>query len=220
MNEKTIRLLHIEDHPVMIRGLRDIFRLNRDEICVAANAESAAKAISNTVPGIFDIIILDLFLGDEDPLTNIRQLAAHFTGKPIIIYSGHTGIGLMQESFRLGIRGWILKTAERAEIKEIITRVFHHDIIYPQEMLRFQAGNVTQKIHQMPPMARFIPDREQQAILAWLCEGCTTSEIAKKHLRVTISSVEKKLQVMRELAEVKTNYELVALYLRTFGMNP
>ena len=218
MNETTIRLLYLDDHPVMIRGLRDIFRANRDTICVTLSAENAVEAIASADPDKFDLIILDLFLGDADPLVNITLLKNHFVNKPIIIYSGHTGIGLMKEAFRLGVRGWIVKTSEKAEIKDIIQRVFHHATIYPQEMLRYQTLEAPQNTPAEPTYKPFNPDKEQQAILKFLCEGCTTADIAKQ-LRVTLSTVEKRLQLMREVAEVKTNYELVVLYMRTFGLN-
>lgn len=218
MNEPSIRLLYIEDHPVMIRGLRDIFRSSRDTIYLAASAGSAADAIATVSPGQFEVIILDLFLGDADPMVNIRQLTAHFAGKPVIIYSGHTGIGLMKQAFDARVRAWIVKTAGKQEIRETIVRVHHGETMYPQELLQLQVVSA-RRTAVRPSFQTFSPDPDQVVLLDLLCEGYTTSEIASEHLKITLSTVEKKLQVMRELFEVKTNCELVVLYMRRFGPN-
>jgi DNA-binding NarL/FixJ family response regulator len=202
----------------MIRGLRDIFRSSRDTIYLAANAGSAAEAIATVSPGQFEVIILDFFLGDANPLVNIGQLTAHFTGKPVIIYSGHTGIGLMKQAFDAGVRAWIVKTAGKQEIRDTIARVQQGVTIYPQAMIQLQVATGRHAaVH--PSFQHFNPDPDQVVLLDLLCEGFTTSEIASVHLKMTLSTVEKKLQVMRELFEVKTNCELVVLYLRRFGSN-
>ncbi len=219
MKEAPIKLIYIEDHPVMIRGLRDIFRSTRDAVSLSAYAESAEHAIATVHPDQFDLIILDLFLGDADPLMNISRLTGHYPGKPVIIYSGHTGIGLMKLAFEMGIKAWVVKTAEKQEIRETVIRVHHGETIYPQQLLRMQVASVSAKSGKHTSFQQFNPDKEQVLILDLLCEGCTTAEIAAKHLKMTLSNVEKKLQAMRELFEVKTNCEMVILYMRRFGPN-
>ncbi|HNW74912.1 MAG TPA: response regulator transcription factor [Bacteroidales bacterium] len=219
MIESPVKLLYIEDHPVMIRGFRDIFRSGRDSVVLSESAANVGEAITSISPDRFDIIVLDLFLGEADPLVNIRQLTAHFTRKPIIVYTGHTGIVLMKEAFQQGIRAWILKSAGKPEIKDTIFRVACGETLYPQELLRLKTTSGDNTPGVIPSFRNLHPDKEQLAILNWLCEGHTTHEIAKNDLKVTLSTVEKKLQVMRELAEVKTNCELVVLYLKLYHSN-
>jgi DNA-binding NarL/FixJ family response regulator len=214
MNEESIKLLYIEDHPVMVRGFRDIFRSSRDDVTMTVCANGVEEAIKKVKPGEFDLIILDLFLGDADPVCNILQLSAHFGKKPIIIYTGHTGVGLMKDAFASGVKAWVAKTAEKPEIKETIIRVYRGETIYPQELIRYHLNPEAELSAITKTTGKFTPDKQQLLIMAWLSEGKTSQEIAAKHLKVTLSTVEKKLQAMRELAEVKTNCELVAFYLR------
>jgi len=211
MTESPLRLLYIEDHPVMIRGLRDIFRPNRDDIYVAVSAGSAREAAEKAGPDQFDLIVLDLYLGEADPMDNIALLRSRFPAKPIVIYTGSTGVNLMHQAFRLGVSAWIRKDTEIPEIKSTLRRVACHAVIYPQEMLRFQAMANNSSTQSLPKPFR--PDASQRAILDLLCQGVTIREMAGEHLQLSISGIEKKLQLMREQANAKTNYELLTYYL-------
>ena len=86
MNEEPIKLLYIEDHPVMVRGFRDIFRSSRDDVTMTVCANGVAEAIKNVKPGEFDLIILDLGLPDIGGIEVTRQLR-EWSQTPIIILS-------------------------------------------------------------------------------------------------------------------------------------
>ncbi|MEI6457155.1 MAG: response regulator, partial [bacterium] len=82
-----IRLFVIEDHPVIVTGLRNLFRPSRDGIEVAGSASGLAEALLKATPTGLDIFILDLWLGRSKPVENVRTLRAGFPGKPIVVYT-------------------------------------------------------------------------------------------------------------------------------------
>ena len=82
-----IRLLVIEDHPVAITGLRNMFRPLRDGIEISSFESSIDKVISDVSADDFDIIILDLYLFKTDPLMNVHKLRDHFPDKPVVIFN-------------------------------------------------------------------------------------------------------------------------------------
>ena len=82
-----IRLFIIEDHPVIIFGLQNIFRSTGDGIEVVDSAASVTEAESKANVGGFDLIILDLWIAKDDPEVNITRLKTKFPGKPIVIYT-------------------------------------------------------------------------------------------------------------------------------------
>lgn len=217
METRPIRLLSIEDHPLMISGLRNFFRSGRDGVAVVKTACRATQAIKEVLPEEVDVILLDLFLDTDDPLDNIAILSRHYPGKPIVIYTGHTGTGLMRTVFDLGIRAWILKSTPPKEIRDTIERVFRGEIITPRELNPGYSVVGSNTPVTRGSLSHFQPDRQQLELLRWLAEGYTTSEIAQNHLNVTRSTVEKRIQAMREAAEVKTNCELVGIYVRFYA---
>jgi DNA-binding NarL/FixJ family response regulator len=82
-----IRLFVIEDHPVIVTGLRNLFRPSRDEIEIVGSASSVDEAVSRAVSDTFDMILLDLWLPDSHPLLNVKKLKDHFHDKPIVIFT-------------------------------------------------------------------------------------------------------------------------------------
>ena len=55
-----IRLFTIEDHPVIVTGLKNLFRPSRDEIEITGAASNVDEAVLRADPETFDIILLDL----------------------------------------------------------------------------------------------------------------------------------------------------------------
>ena len=62
-----IRLFVIEDHPVIVTGLRNLFRPSRDEIEIVGSASNVDDAVIEADPDVFDIFLLDLWLPDSHP---------------------------------------------------------------------------------------------------------------------------------------------------------
>ena len=82
-----IRLFTIEDHPVIITGLRNTFRPSRDGIEITGSASNVDEAILHANPATFDIFLLDLWIPGYQPLQNIRQLKEHFAEKPVVMFT-------------------------------------------------------------------------------------------------------------------------------------
>jgi len=83
-----IRLFIIEDHPVIVAGLKSMFRPLRDGIGITGSAENVDELLNSQIdPGTFDIIILDLWISAISPLENIRKLLQQLPSKPVVIYT-------------------------------------------------------------------------------------------------------------------------------------
>ena len=87
-----IRLFVIEDHPVIVTGLKNTFRPSRDEIEVAGSASSVDEALLKADAMDFDIFLLDLWIPNAHPQLNVKRIKDNFKGKPIVIF---TRIGLV-----------------------------------------------------------------------------------------------------------------------------
>src|SRR5580698_10194250 len=80
------RILIVDDHPVMLAGLRDLLSREADlEVCAEADSAPAAlEAIERLEP---DLLILDLFLGGEDDLEFVGRLHARWPNLRILVLS-------------------------------------------------------------------------------------------------------------------------------------
>jgi DNA-binding NarL/FixJ family response regulator len=79
MQNNTIRLFVIDDHPIVVDGIRYRLHSEQDRITVVASALNVHDAIPNLKLNAFDIIILDLYIPNCNPLDNVKTLKDRFS---------------------------------------------------------------------------------------------------------------------------------------------
>ncbi len=106
-----VRLLIIDDHPVVRAGLESIFELE-DEFEVVASVDSLAQLRYVDTDLKPDLIMCDLVLGSSrgtDLLTEPRLDS--FQHVPVLIYSSSDSIDDVYESIEAGASGFVIKSA-------------------------------------------------------------------------------------------------------------
>lgn len=205
-----IKLYYIEDHHVTIVGFRTIFRPSRGDVQLVGTSRSVAEAIRKADMGTFDILLLDLWLDDNDPLVNVRSVLNHFRNKPVVIYSGETRIHFIKLAFRMGVKGYLYKSSPKEDVLDTLNNVKEGKTVYPELLRKYLL--LDEKFSDGPVNIQ-LNDR-QRAVLAYLSQGLTVKEIAEEKLFISISLVEKTLSILREMYMVRTNVELITVILQ------
>jgi DNA-binding NarL/FixJ family response regulator len=201
-----ISIYIIEDHPSVIAGLRNMFRTNRDEICVAGCAESMNEALVNTAQVQFDVIILDLWLPSGSPMDNVELLKNRFPSKPIVVYTSEESAFWIRRMYKAGVAAYIVKTTHRPEIKIILEKVAAGEIVFPPVI----TNDLQKKIFFSTEHKQFKLNPNQQNIADLLSKGFTYRQIAEEK-NVSESTIEKTVKHMRELFDAKNNAELIQI---------
>ncbi|MCS0505156.1 response regulator [Ancylobacter mangrovi] len=103
------RILIIDDHPVVLYGLRFLFeRDDRFVICGEATGSAAARAQMAALRP--DYVILDLVLGGRDGVEMLRDLLAIQPDARILVYSSQNEWTFARRVIRAGARGYIAKS--------------------------------------------------------------------------------------------------------------
>ncbi len=81
-----IRVLVVDDHPVLRAGLEAVLRAEPGFVCVgvASDGEDARRVLPRTKP---DVVILDRRLGDEDGLVLCESLRAQPGAPEFVVYT-------------------------------------------------------------------------------------------------------------------------------------
>ena len=203
-----IRLYVVEDHPVIVTGLRNLFRPSRDEIEITGNSSNVDDAVLHADSATFDIFLLDLWLPDSHPLLNVKKLKDHFPGKPIVIFTSEESSSWQRKMFEAGVMAYLLKSTNKSEIKTTLEKVMKGQIVFsglvePDYEKKLAAVLSGQKYHLTP---------NQQELVILLSSGLTQQQIADKKL-ISVSTVEKTLKHVREKCDAKNNAELVKILL-------
>jgi DNA-binding NarL/FixJ family response regulator len=201
-----IRLFVIEDHPVAITGLRNMFRPARDLVEVTGFDSSVEHVVETIAPETFDILMLDLHLFDTDPVQNVRTLRKHFTSKPVVIFTSEESDLWQRKMFDLGVSAYILKTSFRSEIKAVLEKVNEGKIVFSDFVREDEVNRITGILDK----GNIRITEQQRSLLLELSQGKTQKEIADGR-KTSISNIEKTMWHLRNKFGAKNNLELLTI---------
>ncbi|MCK8787706.1 response regulator transcription factor [Roseomonas sp. NAR14] len=108
-----MRVLLVEDDPVVARGTTVLLRSNTMAVDVAATGEEALEVAALYD---YDVILVDLGLPDIEGYEVIRQLRAHGSTTPVLILSGLARPQAKVRGLGLGADDFVTKPFDRAEL--------------------------------------------------------------------------------------------------------
>lgn len=117
-----IRIVLVDDHPIVLQGLRQLFERQGDFAVSAccADAESALAAVQSAPP---DVMVLDLRLRTGDGLDLLRQLAAIGVTCPTVLLTAAITSTQVLDAVKLGVRGLVLKESPSETLITCVRRV-------------------------------------------------------------------------------------------------
>ncbi len=116
---ETARILVIEDDPEFGRSAKQLLEQEGMEVETAKNG---AEAFERLLYSPFDVVLLDLVLGEESGLSILRELNTSGSTIPIIIMTAHASIETVTEAMRINAFDYIRKPFTREEIREVMRR--------------------------------------------------------------------------------------------------
>ena len=134
MSAKTaIRILIVDDHPMLREGITAILGRETDMVVVAeaTNGKEAAHQFRTHRP---DVTLMDVqmpFVNGIDSIVEIRQ---SFPGARIIVLTTYSGDACIVRAFKAGASGYLLKSAPPKELVEAIRSVHAGQTRMPPEI--------------------------------------------------------------------------------------
>jgi DNA-binding NarL/FixJ family response regulator len=118
----TIRVLCVDDHPVVREGIAAIISLQPD-MTMAGTAATGREAIERFVALRPDVSLVDLRLPDMSGFDVIRAIRDKSPNARIIVLSSHEGDVDIQRALEAGAQGYVAKGIVRDELLDIIRGV-------------------------------------------------------------------------------------------------
>ena len=123
MTEGTqIRILSVDDHPLLREGLAAVINNQPDMVLVAAacNAQEALQQFRKHLP---DVTLMDLRLPDKSGIDAMIAVRKEFPEARVIILTTFEGDVEIQRALEAGARGYMLKSMPPKELVEVIRQV-------------------------------------------------------------------------------------------------
>jgi DNA-binding NarL/FixJ family response regulator len=119
---RRIRLLTVDDHPLLRTGIADTINAQSD-MTVVAEATDGEEAISLYRLHRPDVTLMDIRLPKKNGVDAIVAIREEFPGARIIVLTTYSGDIQALRALKAGAVGYLLKSMPRAELLETIRRV-------------------------------------------------------------------------------------------------
>ena len=131
-----IKLFAIDDHFLIIEGLYKSFNPDSKEVEVVGSALSIEEALEKLPTMPIDIIVLDLFIRETDPVSNFQRLRSAFPSIPIVILSMEDTLHWKVKMFQLGVHAFLNKGDKKETMNDVFIQVAAGKSIIPDEVSR------------------------------------------------------------------------------------
>jgi DNA-binding NarL/FixJ family response regulator len=121
-SEARIRVLCVDDHPIVREGLSSIVALQQD-MEIAGTAESGAEALRLFRELRPDVTLVDLRLGDTTGFELIRKMLAIAPDARTIVLTSFEGDADIERALDAGARGYVVKGMVREDLLSAIRAV-------------------------------------------------------------------------------------------------
>ena len=188
---EQIRVLVVDDHPVVRQGLRTFIDL-QDDLTVVGEADDGATAVEVADRTSPDVILLDLRMPGSDGVTALRELRDRGNPARVLIITSFTDPGAVLPAVRAGAAGYVYKDVDPPALAAAIRAVHAgHVLLHPDIAALLSSAQ--------PHDAERLTARERD-VLAELAHGRSNREIAR-HFNVSEKTVKTHVSaVLRKLA--------------------
>jgi len=172
MSETPIRVLIVDDHPVVRDGLRGVFA-GDPGFEVVAEAADGREAVSRTEVFNPDVVLMDLRMPVLDGVGATREIVERGLGAAVLIVTTYDTESDVLPAIEAGAIGYLLKDTPRDELRKAVRAAAAGESVLSPPVARQLLGQVRQ------PAKDTLSERELE-ILSTVARGATNKDIAAR----------------------------------------
>ena len=203
-----MKVLLIDDHPLILAALQTVIQGLGDDVTVIGADSARAARQTLKKDAAFDLVLLDLQLGDADGFDVLSEFRAAYPALPVVVVSASDRASDVIRSIDLGAMGFVPKRSSNELLFEALRQVMSGGIYVPPMTLGSEraaapppAGDTVPSFMQrgggaaaqgdyqtQPSLASLGLTPRQTEVLALLLQGQPNKLIARE-LKLSVETV-------------------------------
>ena len=207
-----IKIILVDDHPMMRDGLRYAIQTQPDMkvVAEAGNGVAALDVVGQHKP---DLILMDISMPGANGIDVSLQIRSLYPQIKIIILSGLADEGYVSQTIKAGLNGYMLKANAATELISAIRAVMDgHMFLSPEVTCAVMAQYKEFLNTKSTPAASLLSKRELE-VLKLVAEGLRTKEIADR-LKIGVKTVDTYRARLMTKLNCNSTIELVRYAIR------
>jgi len=203
------KILIVDDHEVLREGVKRIFN-NQDSEAIFGEASTPQQARELVREQAWDVVVLDLSLGDRSGLEVLKDLRQMRPKLPVIILSMHSEEQYARRAFQAGAAGYVTKGSPRAELVKAINRAMDGGVYVSPDLAELLVTDLGRDSDR--PAHQVLSDREFE-VMRLIASGKTVSQIAQVLLISDKTVSTYRGRILGKMG-VRTNADIIRYCLR------
>jgi len=168
MSTTPISILVADDHLVVRMGLLAVLQFDKS-VKVVATADDGRQAVERFQQYRPDVVLMDIRMRGLDGIEATRQIRAETPTARVLMLTTYDTDEDVRRAFEVGASGYLLKTAEQAELIKAIQAVYRGEQWIP--------ASLTKRINESTVNSTL--SHRQMEVLELLAKGLSNKEIAR-----------------------------------------
>ena len=183
--KKKIKVLLVDDHPVVRKGLLSCLSA-QDHLKIVGEASNGADAIKLVKEHAPDIVLMDVSMPGMDGLAVTEALRKEAPLVKVLILSMQSSRDPVLRIIKAGARGYVLKDAPTEELVHAIETVYAGEAYFSKPVAQIALNQYVSDADDTKPVAK-LSERERE-VLRLMAQGLTYQEAAEQ-LIVSLNTV-------------------------------
>jgi DNA-binding NarL/FixJ family response regulator len=189
-----IRLLIVDDHPVVRDGLQGMFA-GEPDFEVVGEAANGRDAVSRAEAFQPDVVLMDLRMPEMDGVSAIRLMTQRGLDAKVLVLTTYDTEGDVLPAIEAGATGYVLKDTPRQELYRAVRAAAAGEAVLSPPVASRLMG-------QMREGGREPPSEREMEVLRLVAHGLTNREVAS---RLFISEATVKTHLLHLFAKLGVN---------------
>ncbi len=204
-----IKILIVDDHPVVRQGLKEIIEATPD-MMVSDEASNGQEALEKVRKSDFDVVLLDISMPGRSGLDILKELKSEKPVLSVLILSMHPEEQYAVRALKAGASGYLTKESASDELIAAIRKA--------SKGRKYVSSSLAEKLafylemDDDRPLHETLSDREYE-VMRMIASGKTITEIAEK-LFLSVKTISTYRSRILEKMRMKSNAELIHYALK------